>query len=70
MYKNYIGGLKRAFVINRKGKRYRRLQKGSLTKSFLNIENLKLLSKLLNISIDYLLDDGDTLDMTVIKKRD
>jgi transcriptional regulator with XRE-family HTH domain len=33
-----------------------------------DIENLKQLSKLLNVSIDYLLDDGSELDFSVTKK--
>lgn len=32
-----------------------------------DIENLWLVSKLLNVSIDYLLDDGNVLDISVIK---
>jgi transcriptional regulator with XRE-family HTH domain len=34
-----------------------------------DIENLKRLSKLLNISIDYLLDDGKNMDLTVIREE-
>lgn len=33
-----------------------------------DVENLKLLSKVLNISIDYLLDDDTKLDMNVIRE--
>ena len=31
-----------------------------------DVENLKMLSKVLNVSIDFLLDDEDVLDKTVI----
>lgn len=34
-----------------------------------DIENLKKLSKLLNVSIDYLLDDGEQMDMTVVREE-
>jgi transcriptional regulator with XRE-family HTH domain len=34
-----------------------------------DIENLKRLSKLLNVSIDYLLDDGKSMDLTVIREE-
>lgn len=33
-----------------------------------DIDNLRLISNLLNISIDYLLDDGNTLDITVLRE--
>ncbi|MCD7712399.1 MAG: helix-turn-helix domain-containing protein, partial [Firmicutes bacterium] len=33
-----------------------------------DIENLRRLSKLLNVSIDYLLDDGKTLDFSVTRE--
>ncbi len=33
-----------------------------------DIENLRRLSKLLNVSIDYLLDDGKTLDFSVMRE--
>ncbi|MBO0456649.1 helix-turn-helix transcriptional regulator [Enterococcus hulanensis] len=33
-----------------------------------DVENLRLLSKLLGVSIDYLLDDGNTLDVAVIRE--
>lgn len=33
-----------------------------------DIENIKQLSKLLNISIDYLLDDGQSLDLSVMRE--
>lgn len=33
-----------------------------------DIDNLKAMSKLLNISIDYLVDDGTELDMSVIRE--
>lgn len=32
-----------------------------------DVENLKALSKLLGVSIDYLLDNGENLDKSVIK---
>ncbi len=34
-----------------------------------DIDNIKLISKLLNISIDYLLDDGGELDMSVVREK-
>ena len=34
-----------------------------------DIENLKQLSKLLNVSIDYLLDSGETIDLSVIREE-
>jgi transcriptional regulator with XRE-family HTH domain len=34
-----------------------------------DIENLKKLSKLLNISIDYLVDDGEKIDLTVLREE-
>jgi transcriptional regulator with XRE-family HTH domain len=34
-----------------------------------DIENLKKLSKLLNVSVDYLVDDGEKLDLTVIREE-
>jgi transcriptional regulator with XRE-family HTH domain len=34
-----------------------------------DIENLKQLSKLFNVSIDYLLDDGEKTDLTVIREE-
>lgn len=34
-----------------------------------DIENLKLLSKLLNISIDYLLDNGEPIGLSVIREE-
>lgn len=34
-----------------------------------DIENLKALSKLLDVSIDYLLDNGENLDKSVIKEQ-
>lgn len=33
-----------------------------------DIENLKAIAKLLDVSIDYLLDDGSTIDLSVTKK--
>lgn len=33
-----------------------------------DIENLKLLSKALNVTVDYLLDDGTALDMSVMRE--
>ena len=33
-----------------------------------DINNLKYISQVLNVSIDYLLDDGKMLDLSVIKK--
>lgn len=33
-----------------------------------DVENLRVLSKILNVSIDFLLDDNETLDKTVIKE--
>lgn len=33
-----------------------------------DIENLKLLSKALNVTVDYLLDDGTALDMNVMRE--
>ena len=33
-----------------------------------DIDNLKVISKLLNVSIDYLVDDGTELDMSVIRE--
>ena len=34
-----------------------------------DLENLKQLSKLLNISIDYLLDSGETIDLSVMREE-
>jgi len=34
-----------------------------------DVENLKMISKVLNVSIDFLLDDEDVLDKTVIKEQ-
>lgn len=34
-----------------------------------DIENLKRLAKLLNVSIDYLLDDGEALDLSVTREK-
>ena len=34
-----------------------------------DVENLKMLSKVLNVSIDFLLDDEDVLDKTVIREQ-
>lgn len=33
-----------------------------------DIENLKTIAKLLNVSVDYLLDDGTALDMSVVRE--
>ena len=33
-----------------------------------DVDNLKVLSQLLGVSIDYLLDDGEDLDKSVIKE--
>ena len=33
-----------------------------------DVENLKLISQALSVSIDYLLDDGNKLDMSVIRE--
>ena len=33
-----------------------------------DVDNLKLLAQLLNVSIDYLLDDGDVMDEHVIRE--
>ena len=33
-----------------------------------DVDNLKVLSKLLNVSIDYLLDDGETIDELVMRE--
>lgn len=34
-----------------------------------DIDNLRKLSKLLNVSVDYLLDDGESLDLTVTREK-
>lgn len=34
-----------------------------------DIENLRMLSDLLNVSIDYLLDNGESLDLTVTREK-
>lgn len=34
-----------------------------------DVENLKMISKVLNVSIDFLLDDEDVIDKTVIKEQ-
>ena len=34
-----------------------------------DVENLKMISKVLNVSIDFLLDEEDVLDKTVIKEQ-
>lgn len=33
-----------------------------------DISNLKLLAKLLNVSVDYLLDDGDNIDISIVRE--
>ena len=33
-----------------------------------DVENLKAISKLLHVSVDYLLDDGETLDEQVLRE--
>lgn len=34
-----------------------------------DIENIRLIAKLLNVSIDYLLDDGEPLELSVLKEE-
>lgn len=38
-------------------------------KGILDVENLKMISKVLSVSIDFLLDDENVLDKTVIKEQ-
>ena len=45
------------------------ITKWEADKGMPDIENLKQLSKLLNISIDYLLDNGETIDLSVIREE-
>ena len=45
------------------------ITKWESNKGMPDIENLKGISKLLNVSVDYLLDDGRLLDKTVIKEE-
>lgn len=45
------------------------ITKWEADKGMPDIENLKQLSKLLNISIDYLLDSGETIDLSVIREE-
>lgn len=44
------------------------ITKWETDKGMPDIENLKALSKLLNVSLDYLLDDGETPDLTIIRE--
>ena len=44
------------------------ITKWEADKGMPDIENLKQLSKLLNISIDYLLDSGENIDLSVIRE--
>ena len=34
-----------------------------------DVDNLKMISKILNVSIDFLLDDEEVLDKTIIKEQ-
>ena len=45
------------------------ITKWEADKGMPDIENLKQLSKLLNISIDYLLDGGERIDLSVIREE-
>lgn len=45
------------------------ITKWEADKGMPDIENLKQLSKLLNISIDYLLDSGKAIDLSVIREK-
>lgn len=45
------------------------ITKWETDKGMPDIENLKQLSKLLNVSIDYLLDSGDTIDLSVMREE-
>lgn len=45
------------------------ITKWEADKGMPDIENLKQLSKLLNISIDYLLDSGESIDLSVIREE-
>ena len=38
-------------------------------KGITDVDNLKVISKVLNVSIDFLLDDEEMLDKTVIKEQ-
>ena len=44
------------------------ISKWESDKGIPDIDNLKVISKLLNVSIDYLVDDGTELDMSVIRE--
>ena len=44
------------------------ITKWEADKGMPDIENLKQLSKLLNISIDYLLDSGERIDLSVMRE--
>lgn len=45
------------------------ITKWEADKGMPDIENLRQLSKLLNISIDYLLDSGETIDLSVMREE-
>lgn len=45
------------------------ITKWETDKGMPDIENLKQLSKLLNISIDYLLDNGESIDLSIMRER-
>lgn len=45
------------------------IAKWEADKGMPDIENLKRLSKLLNVSVDYLLSDGEDIDLSVIKEE-
>lgn len=44
------------------------IAKWETDKGLPDINNLKMISQILNVSIDYLLDDGSKLDLAVVKK--
>ena len=44
------------------------ITKWEADKGIPDVSNLKVLSQLLNVSIDYLLDDGSTIDINVIRE--
>lgn len=45
------------------------ITKWELAKGIPDIDNLKMISKVLNVSIDFLLDDEETLDKNVIREK-
>ena len=55
-------------LVNKLGVSRSAITKWETDKGMPDISNIKAISQLLNISIDYLLDDGSKLDFTTIRK--